>query len=100
MPLSKQICLACNRESDERPLRGHPESRWMGHDEIAESYWAEGRAYCYWSGQWWISIRGNPPPECPYFLEHIVLHQEPKNSSGKISPTQDSGFHTPLNQSR
>ena len=64
--LNKEVCKNCwNRNQDKEIIP------WS---EFCEQDWKRGLVYCHWKGYYLIG--DNPPNECKYKLEHLVMKNE------------------------
>jgi len=71
--LSKEVCKRCFNA--EKEILRH----W--NVEYDEFNWKHGSVNCRaaihrWIGDAGVSIQGNPPPECPFPLEHLLDTQD------------------------
>ncbi len=82
--LSKDICKRCIGEK-------FPKNPWNSADD--EYRWEEGKVFCIVylkrettkgeSSRYWVFIDGEPPKDCPYFLEQMLYSMSKENQGKK-----------------
>ena len=64
--LNKATCRRCTNKRSENHLED-----W---DYWSEKMWSNGEVWCYWVEN--IKITEDPPENCEYRLEHLVLRSK------------------------
>jgi len=76
--LSKEICKKCCNERKTCPDWNG--MKWRGRSDIEkllsdEEHWEQGVVWCVVACEE-ILVKGDPPVECPYYLEQVVSDVE------------------------